>query len=99
MTDQVSTPTTNYVELAADIVSAFVSNNSVPTADLPALIASVHGALQNVAHPVQAKTEEKQTPGCAREEVGDAGRDHQLNRWQILQVPEAAPDSPWSQPG
>ncbi len=61
MTDQVSTPTTNYVELAADIVSAFVSNNSVPTADLPALIASVHGALQNVAHPVQAKTEEKPT--------------------------------------
>ena len=62
MTDQVSTPTTNYVELAADIVSAFVSNNSVPTADLPALIASVHGALQNVVHPVQAKAEEKPTP-------------------------------------
>ena len=50
MTDQVSTPTTNYVELAADIVSAFVSNNSVPTADLPALITSVHAALQNVAN-------------------------------------------------
>ncbi len=62
MTDQVSTPTTNYVELAADIVSAFVSNNSVPTADLPALIASVHSALQNVATPVQAKTAEKPTP-------------------------------------
>jgi predicted transcriptional regulator len=62
VTDQVSTPTTNYVELAADIVSAFVSNNSVPTADLPALIASVHGALQNVVSPVQAKTAEKPAP-------------------------------------
>ena len=32
----------NYVDLAAGIVSAFVSNNSVPTSDLPALIANVH---------------------------------------------------------
>lgn len=33
------------VELAADIVSAFVSNNSVPAADLPRLIDVIHGAL------------------------------------------------------
>ncbi len=62
MTDQVSTPTTNYVELAADIVSAFVSNNSVPTADLPALITSVHAALQNVTNPAAAQPAEKPTP-------------------------------------
>jgi predicted transcriptional regulator len=56
MTDQTSgsSQNANYIELAADIVSAFVSNNSVPAADLPALIASVHGALQNVGSPVQA---------------------------------------------
>jgi predicted transcriptional regulator len=50
MTDQTSgsAQSADYIELAADIVSAFVSNNSVPAADLPALIASVHGALQNV---------------------------------------------------
>ena len=35
------------IDLAADIVSAYVSNNTVPTADLPALIASVHRALSN----------------------------------------------------
>jgi predicted transcriptional regulator len=62
VTDQVSTPTSNYIDLAADIVSAFVSNNSVPASELPALIASIHGALQNVANPVQAKAEEKPTP-------------------------------------
>jgi predicted transcriptional regulator len=28
----------NYIALAAEIVSAFVSNNSVTTAELPALI-------------------------------------------------------------
>ena len=41
--------TPNYIELAADIVSAFVSNNSVPVAELPALIGSVHAALSQVA--------------------------------------------------
>jgi predicted transcriptional regulator len=36
------------VSLAADIVSAYVSNNSVRTTDLPALITSVHSALTNL---------------------------------------------------
>jgi predicted transcriptional regulator len=64
VTDQVSSTgsSPNYIELAADIVSAFVSNNSVRTDDLPALIASVHGALQTVANPAQAKAEEKPVP-------------------------------------
>jgi predicted transcriptional regulator len=35
------------IDLAADIVSAYVSNNTVPAADLPALIADVHRALSN----------------------------------------------------
>ena len=38
----------NYIELAADIVSAYVSNNSVPAGDLPALISDVHAALSKV---------------------------------------------------
>ena len=36
----------NLVELAADIVSAYVSNNSVRPADLPELINAVHSALK-----------------------------------------------------
>src|SRR6476646_10658208 len=35
------------IDLAADIVSAYVSNNSVAVSDLPALIADVHRALNN----------------------------------------------------
>ena len=31
------TPSGSYIALTADIVSAYVSNNSVPSADLPAL--------------------------------------------------------------
>jgi predicted transcriptional regulator len=38
----------NYIELAADIVSAYVSNNSVPSSDLPTLINEIHSALMRV---------------------------------------------------
>ena len=40
----------DYIELAADIVSAYVSNNSVPAADLPTLLQSVYTALTKTAH-------------------------------------------------
>jgi predicted transcriptional regulator len=46
MSDNIAT--SNYIELAADIVSAYVSNNSVPLSDLPSLINEVHGALMRV---------------------------------------------------
>lgn len=47
MSDNLASP--NYIELAADIVSAYVSNNSVPSGDLPSLINDVHLALVKVA--------------------------------------------------
>src|ERR1700685_1216817 len=40
---------TDYVALAAEVVSAFVGNNSVPVAELPGLISSVHSALVKIA--------------------------------------------------
>jgi predicted transcriptional regulator len=49
------------VELAADIVSAYVSKNSVPVAELPNLIASVHTSLTNLGRPASAEPE-KLTP-------------------------------------
>lgn len=38
----------SFIDLAADIVSAYVSNNSVPASDLPGLISEVHSALVRV---------------------------------------------------
>ena len=38
-----------FIELTASIVSAYVSNNSVPSADLPALIGQVYSALTRVS--------------------------------------------------
>ena len=42
------TPGRIFIELTASIVSAYVSNNSVPASDLPALISQVHSALTRV---------------------------------------------------
>ena len=53
--EAVQTNGTNLVELAADIVSAYVSNNSVPTGDLPALINEIHSALRNAGTPAAVK--------------------------------------------
>jgi hypothetical protein len=39
----------NFIELAADIVSAYVSNNTVPAGDLPGLINDIHSALVRVS--------------------------------------------------
>jgi predicted transcriptional regulator len=38
-----------FIELTAGIVSAYVSNNTVAAADIPALIAQVHSALTRVS--------------------------------------------------
>jgi len=38
-----------YIELTADIVSAYVSNNSVPSADIPNLIGQIYSALKRVS--------------------------------------------------
>jgi len=47
MTD--STGSGNYIELTAGIVSAYVSNNTVASSDIPSLINQVHSALLRVS--------------------------------------------------
>jgi predicted transcriptional regulator len=52
----------NVVELAAGIVSAYVSNNSVPANDLPSLISDVHAALLRVTSGSAVVTSEAPKP-------------------------------------
>ena len=40
----------NYIALTAEIVSAYVSNNSVAASDIPGLINQVHAALSRVSN-------------------------------------------------
>src|SRR5215218_2498335 len=55
----------NYIELAAGIVSAFVSNNSVSVADLPSLIGNVHAALRSSGQPTPQQQDAKPTPAIS----------------------------------
>jgi predicted transcriptional regulator len=62
--DTVSAASSALIELTADVVAAYVSNNPVPAAELPNLIADVHAALGrvgNAAAPAAAPVE-KQKP-------------------------------------
>ncbi len=55
------------IELAAEIVAAFVANNSLPIAELPALIQSTHAALERLASgPVNTAPQvEKKEPAVS----------------------------------
>ncbi len=50
------------IELTADVVAAYVSNNPVPAGDLPNLIAEVHAALGRVGGTAEVPTADKQKP-------------------------------------
>ena len=52
----------NLVELAAEIVSAYVSNNSVRSSELPDLIAQIHNALKGVGTQQAEPEAEKRQP-------------------------------------
>ena len=54
-----------YIEIAADIVSAYVSNNSVPAGDLPGLISQVHLALARVGNGAAEASAEAPKPAIA----------------------------------
>ncbi|PXA82890.1 MucR family transcriptional regulator [Caulobacter sp. D4A] len=57
------------VELTASIVAAFVGGNAVPTAEMPALIRSVHAALSAVGAPEAAAPEPKEPAVPVRRSV------------------------------
>jgi len=52
----------SHVELAAEIVSAYVSNNSVPASELPTLLNDVHAAIVRVASGGQPAVVEAAKP-------------------------------------
>ena len=63
MTDQAEN--TSLVELTAEIVSAYVRNNSVVASDLAALIADVSAALAQAAAKSALPTKEELTPAVS----------------------------------
>jgi predicted transcriptional regulator len=60
--DSTDASQSKYVDLTADIVSAYVTKNAVQVADLPALIASVHSALSKTAQGSMGQPHEELHP-------------------------------------
>ncbi len=72
MSETAPTSQLDYIERTVDVVAAYVSNNSVPTAELPILIASVHEALNRVASGPRAPAAdslEKPSPAQIRKSI------------------------------
>jgi predicted transcriptional regulator len=55
----------NYIELTADIVSAYVSNNAVAAGDISSLISQVHSALLRVSNGQTEVVSEALKPAIA----------------------------------
>ncbi len=53
---------TETIELTADVISAYVSNNPVPVSELPSLIARVHQSLAGLSNGQATISEEKLAP-------------------------------------
>ena len=53
---------TDLVELTAEIISAYVSNNTVVASDLPAIIADVHEALSKASQRIGPTEREELRP-------------------------------------
>lgn len=62
MTEEADHNLDDLIELTAEVVSAYVSNNPIPVGDLPALIGQVHSALKGTAGAVSAEQPEALKP-------------------------------------
>ena len=87
MTD--STASGNFIELTAEIVSAYVSNNTVPAGEIPGLINQVHAALARVSgKPAEGSAEPLKPAFRSRNQLPPI---HRLSRRrQEIQIAEAA---------
>ncbi|TXM96804.1 MucR family transcriptional regulator, partial [Methylobacterium sp. WL64] len=61
----------DFIELTADIVSAYVSKNAVRPSDMPELLASVHAAIAGLSQgsATAAPATEKLTPSQIRKSI------------------------------
>lgn len=75
MDDITTEPRADLTELTVDIIAAYVSNNSVPVTELPALIRSVHAAIGGLGQSAEAAAPEveKATPAQIRKSIQQDG--------------------------
>jgi predicted transcriptional regulator len=76
MSDAAPTSQMDYIEQTVDVVAAYVSNNSLPSAELPSLIASIHEALHSIGSgpaAVADESVERPTPAQVRKSIRPDG--------------------------
>ncbi|WP_066924744.1 MucR family transcriptional regulator [Methylobacterium sp. CCH5-D2] len=75
MEDQARTQSDIFLDQAAGIVAAYVSNNHVQVGELPALIAATHAALVGLGQPTAPAEPDVEKPSAAqiRKSVTDDG--------------------------
>jgi hypothetical protein len=83
-----------FIELTATIVSAYVSNNSVPASDLPALIDQVHTALTRVLAGRGKAPAEPPKTGSLGQEIDHRVRLRLPLGRKKIQVAQAPPTRP-----
>lgn len=74
MTDKVSDAlarSDNQIELTAEIVSAYVSNNPVPVADVASLIASVHASITSLGKDSEPDVEVQKPAVSVKKSISD----------------------------
>jgi predicted transcriptional regulator len=79
----------NYIELTADIVSAYVSNNAVAAGDISSLISQVHSALLRVSNGQSEDVSERQARHRGQE-VDHARLSRLSRRRQEVQIAQAS---------
>ncbi|BCG97997.1 MucR family transcriptional regulator [Mesorhizobium sp. 131-2-1] len=62
MIEEAESKADNLIELTADVVSAYVSNNPVPVSELPALISQIYAALNGMAGDAASEKPEPLKP-------------------------------------
>ncbi|POR40453.1 MucR family transcriptional regulator [Methylobacterium sp. V23] len=71
MDDQTVSSQIDFLDLTAELVSAYVAANSVPASELPALMTNVHAALSGLTGTPSTETSktEKATPAQIRKSI------------------------------
>ncbi|SFL67020.1 MucR family transcriptional regulator [Methylobacterium pseudosasicola] len=71
MSDSAEAEQVEHIELAVDIIAAYVSNNSVPPSELPSLIGGIHAALNSLSASGTSSTTvvEKMSPAQIRKSI------------------------------
>lgn len=71
MDDQTTASQPDFLGLTADLVAAYVTNNSIPASELPGLMAKVHASLSGLTHAASAEPgkPEPLTPAQVRKSI------------------------------